>query len=182
MLAEIKNIKLRDFPTLSEADQEAYERVLRYMKGKPHLGRRKARNVYEMPFAEVELMRNGIGTEEGFLQAMCLLFDCPKEMITDYRLTQFFAARNHMLSQIEHISNMERLTLSREPDPKLIEAGIKELDRFGALNILDQLGREYGKSPEEIEQWSYGLVYSLMWKRRIESDIDEKRAEQLKRR
>lgn len=175
MIGEIENIKLKDVKLGYEVPKE-----LKYLKPKNTLGKRKAKDIYKMPFAEVENIRRKVSTPEGLVQAMCILFDCPEKLILDYRVVQFQHAANYLLSQVKRINDVERATLSKPPKHDDIELGVRELDRFGALNILDRLGQEFGKSPEEVEQWPYGLVYSLMWKRRIESDIEDARAEKFK--
>ena len=172
---EIENIKLKDVKEGYKVPEE-----LRYLKPKNVLGKRKAKNIYKMPFADVENMRRRFNTPEGLIDAMCVLFDCPEDLMLDYRIIQFHHAANYLISQIKRINDVERATLSKPPKQDDVELGIRELDRFGALNILDRLGQEFGKSPEEVEQWPYGLIYSLMWKRRIESDIEDARAEKLK--
>lgn len=173
MLDNINNIKLKHFHRLSEVDQKEYIKILSFLKPIPTLGRRSAKDVFEMTFAEVENMRRGVSSPEGMIKAMSTFFDCPEKYLVDYRIVQFYHAFNHLMSQLQHITNIERINLSKPPKQDMIDAGVKELDRFGALNTLDLLAKEYGKSPEEIEQWSYSLIYSLMWKRKIESDIQD---------
>ena len=166
---------------LKEDERQEYIEILSLLKPVPKLGRREAKNIFEMQFAEVENMRRMIDTDNGAITAMEMFYDCSKESLMRYTVITFYHAFNYMLSQLEHIDNIERMNLNKKPKQEMIDDGIKELNRFGVLNTLDALAKDYGKSPLEVEQWSYGLVYSLMWKRRIESDIDDNRNERIKR-
>lgn len=159
--------------SLSPERVKEYSKILSLLSPKPYLGTKKSKNLFELEFAEVENIKRDIKTSKGILKAMSVFFDCDEKLLVDYRIIQFYHAFNHLLSQIEHLENIERANLHSKPKQDMIEAGVKNLDRFGALNVLDSLAMDYGKSPTEIEKWSYGLVYSLLWKRKVQSDIDE---------
>jgi len=180
VLDSIENIKLKDMGKLKPEQAERYGAILRCLKPKSILGTRKAKNIFEMQFAEVENMRRDIGSPDGMFKAMCLFYDCPEELLTDYRIIQFYHALNHLLSQIEHLDNIERQNLYSKPKQEDIDAGIREFDRFSSLNVLDDFAKDYGKSPLEVEQWPYGLIYSLMWRRKVSRDFEENKFEAMK--
>jgi hypothetical protein len=181
MLDEIKNIKLKELGTLSQSEIEEYTKILKLLRPKAQLGFRKAKNLFEMTFAEVELMRRNVANPNGIHKAVALLFDCPEKLITDYRLVQFYHALNHLISQLEHLQNLEKINLRSPVKPEMKNAGVDKLDKFGALNTLDALAKEYSTNPMEVEQWKYGLIYSLMWKRKTEAEIDNNLREANKR-
>lgn len=174
---EIINVKMKHLHKIPEDHRNDYAKVLRLLKPSEQLGRRKARNIYLMQYGEVESMRGSIHTPEGALMAVSMVFDCPEKYLMDYRLLQFYPALNHVAKVLSYLDTLEENNLSKKPKKDMLDAGIHRLNHFGNLNTTDRLGKEFGMCPEEIEKWSYNLVYHLMWKRKVESDIDDDYAE-----
>lgn len=179
-LDSIPNIRIRDLGSLPVKDVETYARYLKYLVPKDRLGNYKASNLYDLEFAEVVNIRDAINSGD-MVTAMSIFFKCPVPFLIRFRLIPYSHALNYMIKMVDQLNTREAKALKSEPDQKLVEAGVKELDRFGPLNILDDLGKEFGKSPTEIEKWSYGLIFGLLWRRSIKSEINERYMELTKK-
>lgn len=174
MLEQVKNVKLKHMDALTPAEVYEYSLLAPMLRASRTLGRREAANLWEAEFAETENIRRAMATGD-HVTAVSLAFGCPMELVTDYRILDFWAAVNHLASEVEHLNLLERTNIAREPDHKVPVELSKQLDVFGPLNWLETLGMAYGKSPNEVETWTYGLVHSLMWKRAVEYDIAKER-------
>lgn len=170
---EIKNIRIAELDTLTPEEVEQYANVLKYLNPVPNVGKYKARDLYEMEFAEVTNIRMAV-KDERFFDAMSIYYKIPMIFLLKKKLIEYSHALNHMVKELNILIEREITVLSREPDQDWVASGVKELDKFGALNVLDQLGQQFGKAPTEVETWTYGLVFGLLWKRSVEADINER--------
>lgn len=152
---------------------EEYGKLFKYLTPIPKLGKYQASDLYELEFAEVVNIKEAI-REERFYDAMTIYFKCPLVFLMKFRILQYSHALNYMMKDVNALLDRESKALSKEPEQEWVAAGVRELDKFGALNVLDALGVEYGKSPNEIETWSYGLVFGLLWRRTTKADIHER--------
>lgn len=172
----INNVRLGDIDTLEPEELESYSLILPCLKPIPKLGKYKARDFYKMEFAEVVNIREAVKADD-MIEAVRLYYNVPPVFMVSKRIIEFSHAQNYMIRQLEIINTREEKELYSEPDQNWVEAGIRELDRYGALNVLDRLGMEFGKSPEEIETWSYGLVFWLLSRRATQARINERHRE-----
>lgn len=185
MLDSFENVKVGKFGPmqegLNEEDREHLMWILENLPPSDHLGSRKAKKLFEMEFAEVENIKRWLSnpTGQNISKAMQLVFDCPEDLLEDYKIITFFKALNHVNSQVEHIENMEREHLHSKPSLEMKEAGIERLNVFGALNTLDQLARDYHTTPMEVEKWSYGFVFAILRKRKIEAEVQKEYEERM---
>lgn len=159
---------------LSPEEVDSYAKVLKYLKPIPRIGRWKAKQIVEMQFAEVVNLRKDFSSTEGEFRAMSLFYGVPMWFLMRRRLIEYMHARNYLEAEIKKIDARERKHLFQVPDTDLMAAGIERLDMFGPLNTLDRLAKEFGQPIHEVEQWSYGLIFSLQYKRAVEADIDER--------
>jgi len=78
-------------------------------------------------------------------------------------------------SELEEIANIEKKYLTTEDvDTDLIAAGIRDLDKFGNLNILDSLSGGDLTKYEAIKKLPYSLVFDKQYKTNVENQINKK--------
>lgn len=147
--------------------------MLSGVKGSPYLKGVKAANIWELKFWQVEKVKKWFNelSDENIINLINMFYQQ-----TDFkgvRCLEFYRAFNYIKESLKDVYDKEKL-LSGTKNQKLIDAGIEEMSMFGSLNLLDDLGKDFGKSPLEIEQWTYGLVFSLSLKRKKESDIQKR--------
>lgn len=82
--------------------------------------------------------------------------------------------------QVKTINEMERKHLVTPPDPKLVAAGIEELDVLGDDNLIDSLAGGDVAKWEEIRNIPYDIIFRKQLKTNIEARI-AKRMEKKKK-
>lgn len=157
-------------------DAEKYEEevfILSAVKGSPCFEGKKSKSIWDLKFFEVEKVKECFQnmTDENLIYLFELFYS--KKDIKNSRCLEFYRAFNYIKEELLDVIEKEKL-LSSEPDEKLINAGIKELSIFGSLNILKEIGMQFGKSPEEVEKWNYGLVFSLALSNKKEVEIHKR--------
>ena len=50
---------------------------------------------------------------------------------------------------------------------------VMRLVPFGELNTLKSLAQQFGKSPDEVENWKYNLVFSLMLHDKVSGEVQK---------
>ena len=161
-------------PKLKDADKYKDDVfLLSAVKGSPYFKGVKAKDIWRLKFWEVEKVKRWFQdlNDENINKIMQLFYSDTN--FNNVRCLEFYRAFNYIKESLAEVYNKEKL-LSSERNQKLIDAGIEELNIFGSLNLLDDLGKDFGKSPNEIENWEYGLVFSLSLKRKKESEIQKR--------
>ena len=132
----------------------------------------KAKEIRELSFKDVDFLKDTImqPNEVDMFKSIRLVFGNFNPRTT--KLLQFYQAYNYIVEKIKEIWEQEKALIS-EPSEKLKAAGIERMQIFGNLNILDDIAQRYSKSPLEIENWSYSLIFALSLKMKYESDIQK---------
>ena len=159
---------------LTDEELSQYSNFLKYLLPKPNLGKYTASNLLDLEFAEVILIKNSIRQGGNMLQGMSIFYKCPEVILVKFRLVEFTYAQNYLIREVETLLRREENALKSDPDPDWEAAGISVLDKYGPLNILDRLGKEFGKAPQEVELWPYRVVQALMIKRSDEAALYER--------
>lgn len=177
---QLDNITVKEL-YLSE-DINGYFELQKIMKPKPEFGKHKAKELTDLAFDDVSKIKRVMlkPTYDGLFQVFQLVFGVRKLQYEMASVVDYFYALNHLKSEIKKIVEREKKMLTSDPDPMMSMAGSDRLNMFGELNTLKKLGMDFGKSPEEIGQWSYSLVFALTLHDKIHGEV-EKRYYELKR-
>ncbi len=175
MITEIENIRLSRFDRIDRSLHEDYMRVLTALRPRPRLGPFKARRLTGLTFSEVTLIRGWFaeGNTMGLLKAMELVFGCKRERLGQFRVVDYFHAFNWLTRELEFLAEQEQRHLSGKLGPELEMAGVRRLDRFKELNALVALAVQFGITPQEVEKWNYGLVFSLLWYNKVYREVEK---------
>lgn len=79
--------------------------------------------------------------------------------------------------QYKKIGDMEAKYLYTPPETKLLQAGIRELDVLGDINMVDTLANGDVLKWNEVRQLPYSTVFNKMLKNTIEARINKKMIE-----
>ena len=141
-------------------------------KGNPILNGKHAKDLMDLRFKDVQLIKDTLQqpNEKDMFRIIKKVFDF--DDFENIRLLEFYKAYNYIAEQIKIIYDSEKRLIS-EPSERLMAAGIEKMAIFGALNILDDIGKRYGYKPQKVEKWSYAWVFSLSLKMKYESDIQK---------
>ncbi len=83
-----------------------------------------------------------------------------------------------MIDEMKSINELENQYLRSDPDIKLLQAGINELDKFGIKNTLFNLGGKDFEKHKVIRNTPYNEVFDLQYHGTIMAKIEKKLAKQ----
>lgn len=160
----LPKIRVIEFLQLTEEAASAYIRLQTVMNPKNEFQNKKAKPIGHLTFGQVKQMQRDFRnpTFEQIIDAFILVFDVTKHQVLRSWITDFFHASNHLIKEISATIEKENKALASDPDPDMVNAGIERLNVFGELSVLYDLGARYGMDPEEIENWKYNKVLSIM--------------------
>lgn len=79
-----------------------------------------------------------------------------------------------LLDEIKSLKELESTYLVSEPDAKMLQAGINELDKFGFKNTLDNLAKGDVLKYDEIKKLPYHVIFDKQYMEVIKSKIEKK--------
>lgn len=83
-----------------------------------------------------------------------------------------------MMDELKTVRELESTYLVSEPDIKLLQAGINELDQFGIKNTLDNLAGGDILKYDSIRQLPYHEVFDKQYMETIKKKVEKKLAKQ----
>jgi len=83
-----------------------------------------------------------------------------------------------MIDEMKSINELENQYLRSDPDIKLLQAGINELDKFGLNNTLDNLAKGNILDYDKIRQLPYNVVFDKQYLEVTKGRIEKKLAKQ----
>lgn len=79
-----------------------------------------------------------------------------------------------LIDEIKTIKELESTYLRSDPDVKLLQAGINNLDQFGLMNTLDNLAKGDVLKYDFIRELPYNVVFDKQYLEVTKSDIEKK--------
>lgn len=80
-------------------------------------------------------------------------------------------------SQLLKLVELEARYLASPPDPDRINAGVKELDKFGELNVIRAIAKGNILIYDEIKKLPYSTIFDELYISKTERDIETRLAE-----
>lgn len=175
MYWNLKNITIAELYQLDEYDFLCYMELKKLMNSKPFFCKREPKKITSLKFGEVSKIKRVIQkpTLEGLQEVFSIVFGVKKMQYQNAKVTDYFYGLNHITKSILEIVKREQKALKAKEDADLDAAGVDKLSRFGELSTLIEVGKKFGKSPEEIEQWKYSLVFSIIFYGKVENEIKD---------
>lgn len=159
----IPNISISQFLKLE--DPSEYE-ALTFLKGRPEFVGKKAKPVEELKWGEVMELREGLvgpETNKAMIRAFRLIFKATEKEVLNSKVVDFYYAANWILSEFERLANAEKnISGEDEQDAKWIAAGGDVMNKYRHFNVMMNLAIQFGVTPQEIEEWKYGLVFLIL--------------------
>lgn len=172
-LQKISTFKLFQLQT---SEFEKYHIVLKHLNPIPDVipMKNKIESITDLTFGEVASIKMLLAEPNynNLVEIYKIIFGLEDLITVD--VVQFYHSINWIKNELEDIYNREVENLTSTPDSKLKDAGIEDLNIFGELNTLIMLGEKFSKSPQEIENWNYNLVFSLTLHQKISNDINKR--------
>jgi hypothetical protein len=176
MIFDLENITVGRFFSFDEETAKPYLELNEILKPVSNFKGNQAKPLGKMTFGEVaELKQAAISNDlNTILDGFCKVYSCDIATLRKSRIVEFIPASKHLTkSIIELIERENKALASNENDPDLEMAGVKRLAPFGEFATLINLGKEFGKSPMEIESWTYDVVFSILMYSKVESEISK---------
>lgn len=176
MRNDLRNILIKDLFSLQADMFEKYHNTLKFLKPLPIFKNKELTPIEALTFGEVISIRQNLRNQniDGIYDIFKIVFGFKSNDFFKLKVVQFYQAFNWVQEQILLIEKREQSKLSSSPDDKLKSAGIEDLNIFQELNTLIALGEKFGKSPQEVENWTYSFVFSLMYHEKISNEINKR--------
>ena len=175
-MSTLKKISLKKLFTLQGDEFENYHNVLKHLQPKPFM---KSSAIIDLNFGEVAKIKMLLQNTklENIIELFKIIFKIDEGLIYKIDVVQFYETFNWINNEVKEIVEREIENLSSEPDSKLKDAGVEQLNIFKELNTLILLGEKFSTPPQEVEKWNYSLVFGLMLHNKITNDINKNLAE-----
>ena len=144
--------------------------ILQYAKVNNIINKMQCRNLIEYSFDIVKLQIPELLEQSKYLEIAELLFDKKFRIIKIQELISFIL---WVRDEILHINKIEKAKLHNNTEPELIQAGIKQLDVFGNINIIDSLANGDVLKWDLILQLPYYRVLDKLAKSNVENQIQK---------
>ncbi|MEE1963551.1 hypothetical protein V1387_12710 [Allomuricauda taeanensis] len=152
----IKNYRLGQFLRQPQDTIDEYTYILRHLKPID-----TKTPLMQLPLIEVDNIKTNL--EADLLKIVATVQDTTEKQVLKMKILDFFGVVNSIRNQIETIIRAEQKLQSQYPDPKWeMVGGSEKMARFGIYNTTIALAEQFNTSPQEIEQWQYGHVFTIL--------------------
>jgi hypothetical protein len=175
----LENISVRELFQIE--DEELFKKYLRftdendgfYIKPRGIFAKRKASPLVELTCGEVANIKLNLAnpTFDNVYDCFEMVFKVKLNTYLSQDVVSYFYALNWIKENIKKLVEREKNAFGADPDPLLEMAGVKRLAAFGELNTLISIAQKYGKSPAEVENWKYNLVFALMLQDKVAGEV-----------
>lgn len=171
----MKNITLKQYTALPDTLQ--YDAVLPYLNPRNSFAG-KSMNLNTMPYANVKYcirLLPKINSWEGVAELFAICFEVDEPSFWDATLTEYFAARNYVVSAFEKLIAHENKLLSGiSTNSHLWEmAGADKLKPYSDTLPLLQLGKLLGQYPFDLGRKPYGEIFSLLAQTKTQNEVEQ---------
>ena len=164
----MENIKVGKYIVLNESEKMKYDVLFEHVRPSDTLLGKKAVPLMNMTYGEVSFIQHKVSDVQLVFEK---IWGIDRHKFLDLKVADFFPCVNWVKEQLKALAEANK-KLETEADPKMEEAGIKELERFGSLNALISIAKDYGVTPQEVETWKYSFVFTLLYHSVISSTIE----------
>lgn len=152
----IKNYRLKQFLRQPQQLIDEYTYILRHLKPKD-----TKTPLMELPLIEVDNIKTNLEGE--LIQIVALVQQTKEKEVMKMRILDFFGVVNSIRQQLETILRAEQKLQSQYPDQKWeMVGGSEKMAKFGIYNTTIALAEQFNTTPQEIEQWPYGRVFTIL--------------------
>lgn len=172
---DLENITVFQFFQLNEERAYKYVELQSIMNDKPEFLKSKAKSLGHLSYGQVAKLKRTISkpTFENLFEAFHIVFGVKMNQYLNADIVSYFYALNWIRKSVKNILQKEFKALQSDVDPYLEMAGVKRLAAFGEMSTLITLGRQFSKTPEEIENWKYNLVFSIMLYDKVYGEVNK---------
>lgn len=135
----------------------------------------KARSLGSLSYGDVASIKLYLQdpTFDNVLEIFKLVYKIKKQDYLKADVISYFYALKYIKKAIIDLLDKEKKALKSDPDPLLEMAGAERLGIFREMGTLINLGKSFKKNPEEIENWRYDLVFTILVYEKISGEIQK---------
>ncbi|WP_454948113.1 hypothetical protein [Capnocytophaga leadbetteri] len=181
-------MRVYEFLQLSEEMQRGILPVLKVLKPLPNYICRHwfkkhthgvKESITELTFGDVNTIKREVmrGTTEGLMNAFELVYKCTKKDMMKMNVVRFYRCMKFITNEVDRVMKLEHHHWKVEPteyDGRLQDAGVKELEMFGDLPMIDSLAGGDILRYNDIEGLNYLEVHYVLWYRAIQTNIQNR--------
>lgn len=175
----IQNLTVSQLFALEHSEFERYCQIFEHARPKDHI---KAWPLYlsdpwqaasfgDLTFGDVETIKHTFSKD--LFGVFRIVFGIEQRDLMRVRVRDFFPALNWIKKELSELVKRERDFLEGSQDPDWKNAGGDRLNVFKSMNVLIAFGKEYGQTPQEVEQWKYSFVFTLLYHSRITGEVQK---------
>lgn len=167
---------------LDEITIEQFQQILKYGKSSNRIAGYESLDFVQLPYGLIKrelpiLQKQGKFAEMVDLVVRHQFPDADIRKATGNELMSFLL---WIKEQQERINTIELNYLASDPDPKMVAAGIHQLNEMGEIPTIDQLAKGDILKYAEIEALPYYRVYEKLKLEKIMNDINKRYEEIIK--
>lgn len=166
-------VKFYEFNNLT---QDQYKTLYEYAQPSNSIAGYNSKPLYDLPFnfirvdlPELFKQNNDIAVIESIMMQQYRRFDISK---ADWKQIIYFM--KWIMQEYERLNKAEKNHLSSEPDLKMVNAGVNNMDEFGYRPVIARIAKDWNMHIDEVWQLPYHTIYSKMKEDKVWSDIQEK--------
>lgn len=171
----MKNITIRAYSTLKDTSQ--YDAILPHLKPKNSFAG-KMMNLHAMPYSNVKYcirLLPKINSWDGVAELFRICFEVDEIAFWNATVTEYFGARNYIVSAFEKLITTENKLLSGiNTNAHLWQmAGADRLKYYNDTLPLLQLGKLLGQYPYDLGRRPYGEILSLLGQVKTQTEVEQ---------
>lgn len=173
MIHGLDNISVVQLYHLPSDDFKNYMELQGVMASKPMFRKMKAKKIESLEFGQVAQLKRIMlkPTYQGLVDAFKMVYGVKQSEYQNANVLDYFYALNHIKHSVTALVKKELKALNSEPDMMMQMAGADRLNVFAELNTLIDIGKQFGKAPEEVERWPYSMVFALVLHNKISGEV-----------
>ena len=170
---DLPNISVFEFYQLDAEEALKYLELQQYLKPRNLFCGRVAQPIGTFTFGQVAEFKTVFtnATYQGILELFKTVYRVTESGYLNAPIVDYLYATKYLRAEIATVDERENNALSTDPDPDLVMAGINRLKPFGDLITLISLAEKFGKTLEEIENWKYNTVFSILLYNKVYGEI-----------
>lgn len=135
----------------------------------------KARTLGSLTYGNVATIKNNLRDPsfDNIFEIFRLIYRISREDYLKADVVSYFYALKWIKKEVIDLLNKEKRALTSDPNPLMEMAGSKRLGIFGEMGTLITLGKQFSKTPDEIEAWRYDLVFTILVYDKISGEIQK---------
>jgi len=148
---KIKNIKIEDYYKLTNTT--IYDVVFEFLEPVNSF-KNSICDFDKLTFNQVSVFKKLINSPT-FENLRFIYSELYNQWFDNGNVIEFMQSYKWMLNKLKEVLDREKKMLFSVPDPKLIQAGINTLDKYGVWNTYINLAEQFNLNPREIGNWRY---------------------------